>query len=93
MAKLLLKERVLLYSSEFCLRELFNYNNCEKVKCDNNSKVKVLDDNYRVSLQGLDVNLAGKTQQIAEAVLKSSREMLQINNCRRNNRDNIPRIK
>ena len=44
MAKLLLKERVLLYSSEFCLRELFNYNNCEKVKCDNNSKVKLVDD-------------------------------------------------
>ena len=44
MAKLLLKERVLLYSSEFCLRELFNYNNCEKVKCDNNSKAKLLDD-------------------------------------------------
>ena len=44
MAKLLLKEQVLLYSSEFCLRELFNYNNCEKVKCDNNSRVKVFDD-------------------------------------------------
>ena len=44
MTKLLLKERVLLYSSEFCLRELFNYNNCEKVKCDNNSRVKVFDD-------------------------------------------------
>ena len=41
-------------------------------------KVKVLDDNYRVSLQGLDVNLAGKTQQIAEAVLKSSREKSNI---------------
>ena len=44
MANFLLKERVLLYSSEFCLRELFNYNNCEKVKCDNNSRVKLLED-------------------------------------------------
>ena len=44
MAKLLLKERVLLYSPEFCLRELFNYNNCEKVKYDNNSRVKLIDD-------------------------------------------------
>ena len=41
-------------------------------------KVKVLDDQYRISLQGLDVNLAGKTQQIAEAVLKSSREKSNI---------------
>ena len=41
-------------------------------------KVKVLDDKYRISLQGLDVNLAGKTQQIAEAVLKSSREKSNI---------------
>ena len=44
MAKLLLKERVLLYSSEFCLRELFNYNNCEKVKCGSNSRVKLVND-------------------------------------------------
>ena len=44
MAKLLLKERVLLYSSEFCLRELFNYSNCEKVKCVDNSRVKLFDD-------------------------------------------------
>ena len=41
-------------------------------------KVKVLDDKYRISLQGLEVNLAGKTQQIAEAVLKSTRDKSNI---------------
>ena len=41
-------------------------------------KVKVLDDQYKTSLQGLEVNLAAKTQQIAEAVLKSSREKSNI---------------
>ena len=37
-------------------------------------KVKLLDAKYAIALQGLDVNLGAKTQQIAEAVLKSSRE-------------------
>lgn len=42
-------------------------------------KVKLLDANYAIALQGLDVNLGAKTQQIAEAVLKSSREKGNIN--------------
>jgi len=42
-------------------------------------KVKLLDAKYAISLQGLDVNLGAKTQQIAEAVLKSSREKGNIN--------------
>tara|TARA_R100000654_G_scaffold17285_5_gene36275 strand:- start:273 stop:3533 length:3261 start_codon:yes stop_codon:yes gene_type:complete len=41
-------------------------------------KVKVLDEKYRISLEGLEINLAGKTQQIAESVLKSSREKSNI---------------
>jgi hypothetical protein len=42
-------------------------------------KVKLLDAKYAIALQGLDVNLGAKTQQIAEAVLKSSREKGNIN--------------
>jgi|TARA_A100001391_G_scaffold47862_2_gene28541 hypothetical protein len=42
-------------------------------------KVKSLDSSYAIALQGLDVNLGARTQQIAEAVLKSSREKGNIN--------------
>ena len=42
-------------------------------------KVKLLDAKYAIALQGLDVNLGAKTQQIAEAVLKSAREKGNIN--------------
>tara|TARA_R100000664_G_C2757898_1_gene146415 strand:- start:7 stop:3261 length:3255 start_codon:yes stop_codon:yes gene_type:complete len=37
-------------------------------------KVKLLDEKFVIALKGLDVNLAATTQQIAEAVLKSTRE-------------------
>ena len=52
MAKILLKERVLLYSSEFYLEKYFDcvcnskvkFDNSSRVKCNNNSRVKCIED-------------------------------------------------
>ena len=52
MAKILLKERVLLYSPEFYLEEYFDcvcnskvkFDNSSRVKCNNNSRVKCIED-------------------------------------------------
>jgi len=49
-------------------------NEAEIKKAVADGKVKLLDAKYAIALQGLDVNLGAKTQQIAEAVLKSARE-------------------
>ena len=60
MSKFLLKERVLLYSSEFCLRELFNYNynsreSCDpKVKGEKKSRVKYDED--QMVIQTISLN-------------------------------------